>query len=106
MSKQHSLTSEPAPSPKWAQRGWIEANYGIGKAVLKELVADGTVRSFKTGKRRQNTRAYLVADIEAYVWSRVEGNGPAPAPAVPFDDRPEATEADIAELLRKAAKSA
>lgn len=106
MKNQYSIGPGPeAPMPTWVRRRWIEENYCISKGVLKRLREKKLVRSFNVGKEK-NSRAYYRADLDAYIASITEGDGFPIALEAPFDDRPEATEADIAELLRKAAKSA
>ena len=106
MKNQYSIDPEPArPAPTWVRRRWLEENYSLSKGVLRQLREAGIVRSFNVGKDR-SSRAYRLSDIDAYLASITEGVGFEPPPPPMIDDRPEATEEDFAELLRKAGKTA
>lgn len=83
--------------PAWASAAWCFENYGIGRATLNELAAAGKIRAFKSGKAMQCAKVYNVADLDAYM----EANSSPLAPEPPEDNRPEATEEDFAEMLRR-----
>ncbi len=83
--------------PVWARAAWIEENYGLCRHALLDLAAAGRIRKFKTGPSKAAAVCFCVADLD-----EVMAGESSPPPAPPADDRPEATDEEIAEFLRAA----
>jgi len=64
--------------PTWANKQYIRQRYGVSKDIVARWVADGLIRTVKTGPSQQAGRIYNLGDVEGVLEALAAGLTPKP----------------------------
>ena len=86
MSHDDAREPQSAGRQLWGNAKDVQRIFGMSYAVLKKLVKQGRIRSWKLGESLQSARLYRIDDIDELLLSEATGQAPVarhslPAPA-------------------------